>query len=265
MRARLPLDEQQRSFKENSPRDDDWHAEAYEEEYDRMPQRYRQARDIQMTFVLSAARTTSFVPSIILDLGCGTARQGMDVLSGSRNTFYLGLDRSEAMLKYAARKLSGFAASARWKLVKADFGTVTPECIGAALESYHSLDQVTAVMSAFALHHLDPRTKRNVIELIRSVLPDGGRFVYADLFTNSIEECSRRALETELNDLRQFEWADDGGRWHGRLPPTLCERHYINENKPLPLQQEIDLLHLSGFATVDIVCREGQLAVLVAE
>ena len=125
--------------------------------------------------------------------------------------------------------------------------------------------QVPVVMSALALHHYELSVKTQVYRLACQLLTRGGRFVLTDLFTNDIPDCDHYALRTELHDVQstiaRFPLRPPGGE----ATSTLSEVHYTRCNKPMSLTLELASIKRSGFGLVDVVFRDGQLAVIVAE
>ena len=77
----------------------------YDEEYSRMPRRYKRARSIQNKFVCQGLRNSAIGTAVLIDLGAGTANDGLHVLNKIRHSFYLGIDRSVPMINWATNKL----------------------------------------------------------------------------------------------------------------------------------------------------------------
>jgi tRNA (cmo5U34)-methyltransferase len=99
----------------------------------------------------------------VLDLGIGTGVTSRRILEDHPTVQLTGIDESEAMLEHA-----------RGALPSADLRV-------ARLESPLPLGPFELVISALAVHHLDPSGKADLFRRVAAVLATGGRFVLGDV------------------------------------------------------------------------------------
>jgi tRNA (cmo5U34)-methyltransferase len=110
------------------------------------------------------AAATSAVPArAILDLGSGTGITAQRVLAEHPGAALVGVDGSDHMLAHARRLLP-----------EATF-------VVGALEDPLPDGPFDLVVSAFAVHHLDPAGKRALFARVADVLSPGGRFALCDV------------------------------------------------------------------------------------
>ena len=241
-------------------------AKRYDLEAHHMAERYREARRAQNAVVGDRTGGVTCRSHVVVDLGCGTASDGLAILSANPRAKYVGVDASLHMLRQARTKLKERREFAdRVVLVHRDFchmrtGDLRESCRAAWVQ--HG---IACVVSALVLHHYDLTVKALVYGSVYNVLAVGGCLVVTDLYTSEIGACRARAMARELEDVRtaRTRLAEDGGNLNGAT--TLCEAHYRKENRPVTIFEDVDLLRRIGFANVDVIFRHGQLAVIVAE
>lgn len=119
----------------------------------------------------------------LLDLGAGTGNL-TERCSGAREA--LCVDVSKAMLERAREKLEG-------RTVRFHHGDLL-----AYLEEHD--ERFDAVVSTYALHHLEEAEKEQLVELVAARLEPGGTFACGDLMFAGARE--REALLRELPHLR---------------------------------------------------------------
>jgi SAM-dependent methyltransferase len=237
----------------------------YDHDTEGMPRRYHTAHAIQNDLVSSFLKTGQG-GQIVVDLGCGTANDGLCLLSGTRNVIYLGVDYSEHMLTRASDKLERAGFKDRSFLIERDFRNVTKYEIFEAIGRMPSNAKISSVISAIALHHYDLQEKRRIYELAFDLLPRRGLLVLTDLYSNGIGQCADWAWNKELLEIR--EAADrlkkrSGNKYRGAS--TISERHYREENRPQVLSEETSMLMEIGFNKVEVIYRHGQLGVIAIE
>jgi tRNA (cmo5U34)-methyltransferase len=101
----------------------------------------------------------------VLDLGTGTGETLAAVLDRHPGAAAVGVDKSEAMLGAARRRLAGFPLDVR----VADLTDPLPA------------GPFDLVVSALAVHHLGGSDKADLFARIAGVLRPGGRFVLGDV------------------------------------------------------------------------------------
>jgi len=235
-------------------------AAGYDDDARLMARRYRRAHQIQNALVCRVLKSTCAARPAVVDLGCGTGNDALEILSRVPGAVYIGIERSVAMLDRARVKLRPFLGM-RAVLLNDDFRELTPLTLTELCEK--DLD-IVCVMSALALHHYQMAEKRLAYERARAVLQPGGLLVVTDLFANVSNFANDYAMRCELVDVRRAR----SRRW-GATPPmsmstTLSERHYREENRPQVLLEELAVICSVGFSFQEIIYRHGQLAVISA-
>jgi ubiquinone/menaquinone biosynthesis C-methylase UbiE len=85
----------------------DWSgASRYDLDAQQMPPRYFLAHLIQNELVSAVLRSVSVTHPVVIDVGCGTASDALEILSSVETAIYVGVDRSDAMLTHATDKLA---------------------------------------------------------------------------------------------------------------------------------------------------------------
>jgi tRNA (cmo5U34)-methyltransferase len=111
----------------------------------------------------TAEATVGVAGSSILDLGTGTGETAVRVLKKHPAAELIGVDESSEML-----------AHARLRVPEGDFRV-------GRLEGTLPSGRFDLVVSALAVHHLDPSQKRDLFKRIAQRLAPNGRFVMADV------------------------------------------------------------------------------------
>lgn len=226
-------------------------------------------------------------PVWILDVGCGTGAEAMQVLLRVPDSHLLCIDNSPSMLEQfqakVCRAYGNHSADGRLLFAEVDFRE--PNWLDRASTNARELripDAFDAAISVYALHHLLPDEKRAVYSTIYGKLKAGSLFINADLFAFGTPWLSNLAQEEEEDWVnRQFgsKILDCGwtaaalGPSRHRLKDAWLE-HLRSENVPLPITanrpdcggeeaSELQLLRDAGFGIVEVPARHYQSAVLV--
>jgi SAM-dependent methyltransferase len=207
------------------------HALAYLERADRLPHRAAGEAAL-LDEIPSGARR-------VLDLGSGDGRLMRLVLLARPDARGVALDFSPPMLQ---RLKERFAADSRVEVVTHDLENPLPQ-----------LGTFEAVVSSFAIHHLDHRRKRRLYEEVWSALEPGGvfcnlehvasptpqlhlRFLEAIECTPEQEDPSNKLLdvETQLRWLREIGFADVDCYWKWRELALLVGNKGAQPGQPVP-------------------------------
>jgi tRNA (cmo5U34)-methyltransferase len=165
-------------------------------------------------------------PSRLLDLGCGDGRLAALALAARPGiTEVVALDRSTAMLERAAER---FHDDRRVEVREADLA----EPLGA-------LGTFDAVVSGFAIHHLEHERKRHLFAEVADRLRPGGLFANLEVVVTTTPELHRRFLTAVGRD------ADDP---EDRLAGT---------------EEQADWMRAAGFSSVHCLWRWRAFALLV--
>lgn len=237
----------------------------YDIEASCMSRRYHEAHNIQNSIITEYLSTAVCKNGIVLDIGCGTANDGIEILSRNLTINYVGIDYSKYMLNEASRKLEREIINQRCLLLNYDFRNLSYKNILSELKIRNFSTHIICIISSMVLHHYDHPIRLKLYSLIHELLTPEGLFLLTDLFTNSIYLNNQMALEQEISDisnsiqqLRSYDLIEDS-------KTTLSVHHYRNDNRPSILLDEQNNLLDCGFAKTDIVYRHGQLSVSVAK
>jgi putative AdoMet-dependent methyltransferase len=162
--------------------DYDW-IDQYDERMRRV-ERLHYEETLRLLPELAEAQAADYV----LDLGTGTGNSAVPFLE--RGCRVVGVDPSERMLAQAEAK------AARWE------GRLSVRRVD---EPFLQLpfDEATfeVVVSAYAIHHLDERAKRQAIREMKRVLKPGGRVAIADtMFRDEAHKARALAEHADLED-----------------------------------------------------------------
>ena len=116
------------------------------------------------------ARSASPRPEI-LDLGCGDGALTARILEQSPGASVTLVDFSDEMLRRARLR---FADDARVRSVRQDLNAGLPDDLGAK--------RFDAVVSCYAIHHVQPENHARLFRQIRGALRAGGVFLWGDRF-----------------------------------------------------------------------------------
>jgi SAM-dependent methyltransferase len=104
---------------------------------------------------------------VVLDIGCGSGPAVREAATGVGEGVAIGIDRSSAMLRIAARETAKHAQRARMVLVEADAGELPLRDAS-----------VTVAWAINSLHHWDNPVRG--LEEVRRVLSSDGRFLVTE-------------------------------------------------------------------------------------
>jgi tRNA (cmo5U34)-methyltransferase len=190
----------------------------------------------------------------ILDLGCGYGVVTGAILQKAPETSAVLIDFSDEMIRIAQER---FRENPQIKIVKHNLNEGLPDGLAAA--------GFGAVVSCFALHHIDFARRVPLYTQIRQVLKPGGVFINGDLF---IEE------SPGIN-----EWMFDG--WMGWITDRLNEKMGGSQtfeqtkvrqqkiardfgDKPGSLWDMKKDLEAAGFTHIDCLYKNRVIAVMAA-
>jgi SAM-dependent methyltransferase len=236
-------------------------AARYDVDVRRMPRRYKTAHRLQNKLIIDAALALGASHPVVVDLGCGTANDGLEILSRTSSALYVGVDHSPYMLRQAVRKLSRHGFEKRAVFLEEDFRFLDPRGFAKAIRMHQPNGTIAGVVSSMALHHYELPEKYHVYKFAYQLLPRGALFIITDLFSNAIERCAGVAIQKEIEDIRKIAARSRDAGKNG----ALTESHYIEENRPVILARELEGLREVGFSNIDLLFRHGQLGTLVAQ
>jgi tRNA (cmo5U34)-methyltransferase len=147
----------------------------------------------------AVAATAGLSPRVILELGVGTGATSARLLAAHPQTRLVGLDASAPMLEAARAALPAERV----------------ELVLGRLEDALPAGPFDLVVSALAVHHLDPEGKRDLFCRVAERLAPGGRFVLADVVVPRDPAAAHVEIEAGY-DLpstveEQLRWLGDAG------------------------------------------------------
>lgn len=238
-------------------------AKRYDIEGSCMSQRYKEAHKIQNSIVCNTCEISTCEKPVVIDFGCGTGTDGIDILSKNRRAIYIGIDSSTHMLNIAKKKFEQKFTD-RYVFLNLDFQQLTFEYLLSKLKTIDFNLDINCIISSFVLHHYSIETRQNFYNLVFKLLQKDGIFILTDLFKNSIDICNQLALDQEVSEIKEaIEILEQKGLSENDNS-TLSIKHYLNKNRPSLLLRESEMLLNNGFDCSDVTYRNGQIGVIVA-
>lgn len=159
----------------------------------------------------------------VLDLGCGTAVLGAEILSKTSNN-YIGIDFSESMIREARRRLESFGERAT--LIQDDFFNIPGM----------DLPVIDCVVSMLAIHHFE--NKQAVYQMIYNLFESrSGLFVLSDLVVDPQKN-------KDVYGIRRTHMKE-----HGMSEEEIDDWFSVfnSEDQPSTIDENLDMLKSVGF------------------
>jgi ubiquinone/menaquinone biosynthesis C-methylase UbiE len=186
-------------------------------------------------------------PRLVLDLGAGTGFLLERLLRRFPNCRAVAIDGSRQMVASAKSRLGALAE--RVDFVVADFRQ--PEALGVAVES------ADAVVSAYALHHLNLQEKAQLIGHCRARLKEDGWFLNADLVVSEDE-----FLEALTQQMRVAGIVDRAEGRDPRFRTATDTRRFIDElqrnecDQPQTEADDLRIMRGCGYRHVSLLWKD---------
>jgi tRNA (cmo5U34)-methyltransferase len=185
-------------------------------------------------------------PLAVLDLGAGTGFLTQRLLAKFPAAAVVAVDGSRAMIELARARLGELAQRVTFEVC--DFWRL-PESL-----ALRSLD---AVVSAYALHHLDADEKQDVIRNAVRLLKPGGWFLNADLVVAADPRVEARVQELRVRGIIERARGEDPRfRDFASTRKFLDELEAAEQDQPLTLEQDLRLAREAGLASVEVFWKE---------
>ncbi len=208
--------------------------------YDVEIRRFIPGYDAMLDEVAAAVLEMGGAPHVV-DLGAGTGSLTDRIAQVVPDARFTLIDIDPAMLAHAATRLT--AVRDRVALREQSFADPIPAC--------------DAVVAGFSLHHVhDPDEKAALFARIHAALAPGGRLVIADAMIaerGPFAEPARKRWAAHL-----VAAGDTEAEAYARFAA------WAEEDRYLPIPDELARLAAAGFAECDVRWRLGPTAVLVA-
>jgi len=212
---------------------------AYDADMDLMhPNRHK------MVEVILAVLAAQPEPRLVVDLGTGTGFLIERLLRRFPNCRAVAIDGSEQMVAEAKARLGGLAQ--RVEFVIGDLRH--PETLAAVTDS------ADAVVSSYALHHLDAQEKAELFSRCRALLKAGGWFLNADLVTEEDE-----FLETLTQQMRVAGIVDRARGRDARFSDAAATRRFLDDlqrnecDQPRKLADDLRTVEQCGYRHVTLL------------
>ena len=234
----------------------DW--EYWVDAWDRMQERYLVKRAERGETIVGLLGETQPSAGTVLDLGCGTGSLTLEVLEALPEAGVTGFDFDPTILWLAEARLARFGD--RFHLVLADMRD--------GFWTRHAPSSVDAVVSATALHWLQPEQLAALYRQIATLMRPGAIFLNADHVGSDCPEIQRgwESLREEARarqaEARSRDWDGFWSDYSKALGFDVrdMDRRVVGGfedgiEEGLPLAWHLDRLRESGFASVDCFWR----------
>jgi tRNA (cmo5U34)-methyltransferase len=190
----------------------------------------------------------------IMDLGCGDGALTARVLEQSPGASATLVDVSDEMLRRARQR---FAGDARVAFAKQDLNAGLPDSLGA--------NAFDAIVSCYAIHHVQPENHPRLFRQIRGALRPGGVLLWGDRFQGESPVIASWEMD------RWAAWMAERAKDKfglGRSPAEVLQRQREFDDELGGPYGSIwaarDVLRRAGFTHVDCLYRTYLTAVVVA-
>lgn len=211
-------------------------------------------RSEALSLIAALVATSASPHPEILDLGCGDGALTARIIEQSPGASVTLVDFSDEMLRRARLR---FAGDARVTAVRQDLNAGLPETLGAT--------RFDAVVSCYAIHHVQPENHARLFRQIRGALRAGGVFLWGDRFQG--ESPAIAAWEMD----RWAAWMAERAKEKFGMNPSPAEvlqrqREFDDElGGPYgSIWAARDQLKGAGFTHLDCLYRTHLTAVVVA-
>jgi SAM-dependent methyltransferase len=229
------------------------------ERWDRMQERYLARRAERFEVIGNLIAATQSDPRVIADLGCGAGSLTAALAERFPGARVLGIDYDPTMLVLAAKRLA-----AHGERVQVLWGDLRDPAWRRLVPA-----EADAVVSATALHWLDPEHLVNLYREIAAALRHGGVFMNAD-HAGSDSEAIQKCWERGRDEMRRAEGKTEGSDdwqafWNAYAAALGVDVDEVRTRAVgewdkgihggLPLAWHFDQLRAAGFAHVDCFWR----------
>jgi ubiquinone/menaquinone biosynthesis C-methylase UbiE len=191
-------------------------------------------------------------PTVAIDLGIGTGFFTDRLLQRFPSARVIAIDGAAAMMDLARARLGD--RTERVQFVVGDFRS---------LETLlRDVGPVDAVVSSYALHHLNAAEKLELFRKSHELLRPGGILVNADILVSESEAAEKWVQQIRVGGIVRRASGRDP-----RFPDAAAVRVFLDEleasdaDQPLTLRQDVDLVCEAGFREVDVFWKEYREAV----
>jgi ubiquinone/menaquinone biosynthesis C-methylase UbiE len=198
---------------------------------------------------LPVARDTEFT---VLELGIGTGYLTKRLLETFPYARVIGVDGATAMVEMAEGRLGELARRVDFRI--GDFRELQ--------RLLRAGEMVDAVVSAYALHHLNAHAKGEVVQKAVEVMTDGGWFLNADLVDTQGTAVEERVQQLRVNGImRRAAPGDQRFASESETRRFLDELQAEESDQPVTLWEDLEILERAGLEDACVLWLEYREAV----
>lgn len=169
----------------------------------------------------------------ILDLGCGTGLELVEILNKVPNVSITGIDLSEKMLNLLQKKFSTKTDQIELKT-------------GSYTELFLGEDEYDYVVSVMTMHHLLHKEKVSLYKKIKKALKKDGKYIEGDYIVTMEKE--RIFLE------KYYKLVKDYG---------LAKKDFFHIDIPFSIKTQEKLFYEAGFTQFNVIFNKEEAAIYV--
>jgi len=206
-----------------------------------------------LNLIARLATSSGIQPHRIIDLGCGWGDVTNEILNLAPQASVLMLDYSQEMVNICKER---FKDIPRVNVVQHDLNNGLGPYVERGFD---------AVVSCFALHHVEFENRVKLYTDIKTVLKESGIFVNADLFrchSTFVNQWEFDAYVYWMSDQLKEKLGQE--YTFAELKARQLENYHTMGDKPGTIWDMYTDMQLAGFQFIDCLCKHQNLAVLAA-
>jgi ubiquinone/menaquinone biosynthesis C-methylase UbiE len=190
----------------------------------------------------------------IIDLGCGLGDVTAEIVKLKPDVEVLMLDFSDEMIKRSSER---FRDNKNITVVKQD--------LNQGISGITDERELDAVVSCFALHHVEFENRIKLYSDIRAILKERGLFINGDLFKEDSPIIDQWEFDNNISALLVMLKEKLGQEWtFDELKLNRLENARKMGDKPGTLCDMFHDMRAAGFGYVDCLWKSGNLAIMAA-
>jgi tRNA (cmo5U34)-methyltransferase len=190
----------------------------------------------------------------IIDLGCGLGDVTAEIVKLKPDVEVLMLDFSDEMIRRSSER---FRDNKNITVVKQD--------LNQGISGITDEREFDAVVSCFALHHVEFENRIKLYSDIRAILKERGLFINGDLFKEDSPIIDQWEFDNNISALLVMLKEKLGQEWtFDELKLNRLENARKMGDKPGTLCDMFHDMRAAGFGYVDCLWKSGNLAIIAA-
>lgn len=187
-----------------------------------------------------------------MDLGCGDGAMAAVITGNFPEASGTLVDFSAPMLKEAQKRFEGNGGI---KIVEADFGEAS------WTEKVERDAPFDAIVSGFAIHHQNDRSKKRIYSEVFSLLAPGGIFLNIEHVASRSEWGKEIAEHLFIDSIFEYNRGRGKDGTREEVVRDFLDRPDKDSNQLTPVEVQCEWLRDSGFTDVDCFFKVFELAV----